>query len=366
VQHAATAEYPRALLPDGAEEKRAAFETTLNEFVMRRRQQESQLLLQYRHGLAELRRNVQQEGNYEGVISVDKALDEYVQSNLLGEPRENDIEDLVSLKRAILQIREEQALISARQIVTAAKKYTAALDELRKGYTQKGEMEIAGRISAELQRVKALPVITENEALLAKMATSNNGAFAGATMPAVGPLPELEELGNIRDALRIELDRLEREATETLADWPQQYLAALRTLMEAFRQSGNFNAWEAASSELARFEETMRLRQEDILEFPEELHQTQETFLSQRRIVMDSCDADKRTVYRNYLSKLEQLKSNLTKQGQMNAASTVNQVIRMIQTEPRYLALERGSAGVKKTPVEATEKAKPRSTDPQE
>ena len=351
--------HPRELLPEGAEEKRVAFETTLNEFVLRRRQQESQLLLQYRQSLAELRRTVQREGNYEGVISVDKALEEYVQSNLLGEPRESDIEELALLKRTMMQIREEQTTISARQIIAAAKKYTAVLDDLRKGYTQKGEMEVAGRISAELQRVKSIPIISESEAVLAKSAGVGGAiALPGTTMSTVSSAPDLEMLANIRDALRVELDHLDRKSTEALGDWPQQYVAALRTLMEVFRQSGNFNAWEAASAELARFEEGMQLRSEDLIEFPEELHHLQETFLLQRRAVTDSCDAEKRKVYRNYLSKLETLKSNLTKQGQMNAASTVNQIIRVIQSEPRYLALERGisPAGVIKNQQDATKK----------
>jgi membrane-associated HD superfamily phosphohydrolase len=121
--------------------------------------------------------------------------------------------------------------------------------------------------------------------------------------------------------------------------------------MESFRQSGNFNAWEAASAELARFEETNQLRFEDVVEFPEELNQMQETFLQQRHSVMESCEDEKRKVYHHYLSQLETLKSDLTKQGQMNAASTVNQVIRALQTKPRYLALERGTdtTGAKKS-----------------
>ena len=77
----------------------------------------------------------------------------------------------------------------------------------------------------------------------------------------------------------------------------------------------------------------------------------QETFLQQRHSVMESCEDEKRKVYHHYLSQLETLKSDLTKQGQMNAASTVNQVIRALQTKPRYLALERGTdtTGAKKT-----------------
>lgn len=350
VEKVALAEAPREHLPQGAEEKRAVFETTLNEFIMRRKQQESQLLLQYRQGLAELRRTVQHEGNYEGVISVEKALEEYVQKNEIGEPRETDIEELGLLKRTMMLIREEQVAILARQIVGAAKKYMAVLDDLRKSYTQKGEMEIAGKISAELQRVKQIPVVVESEATLAKLG-STTPALSSTTIPSVASVPELEKIANIRDTLRIELDRLDRKASESLGDWPQQYLAALRTLMEAFRQSGNFNAWEAASAELARFEETNQLRFEDVVEFPEELNQMQETFLQQRHSVMESCEDEKRKVYHHYLSQLETLKSDLTKQGQMNAASTVNQVIRALQTKPRYLALERGAdtTGAKKS-----------------
>ncbi|MBQ9694601.1 MAG: protein kinase, partial [Kiritimatiellae bacterium] len=202
---------PRERLPDGAEEKRIVFETTLNEFVLRRRQQESQLLFQYRQGLADLRRTVQKDGNYEGVISVQKALDEYVQNNVLGEVQESDIDELKLLKRTMAQIREEQAAISARQIIAATKKYTAVLDDLRKGYTQKGEMDLAGKISEELQRVKSIPVVVENEALLAKVgSTGAPVVLPGTSMPSVSSIPELEILHNVRDALRVELDRLDR------------------------------------------------------------------------------------------------------------------------------------------------------------
>ena len=111
--------------------------------------------------------------------------------------------------------------------------------------------------------------------------------------------------------------------------------------MEAFRQSGNFNAWEAASTELARFEEKAELRAEDVVEFPEALHQLQERFLAKRDSVMESRDAEKREVYREHLNKLESLKTRLTKQGQMDAAATVNQVLKIIRQDPRYLGLER-------------------------
>jgi hypothetical protein len=351
---------PRERLAEEAEAKRVQFESTLNEFVLRRQQQESQLLFQYRQGLADLRRTVQQDGNYEGVISVQKALDEYVQTNKLGEVQESDIEELALLKRTMEQIRDEQAAISARQLIASLKKYTATLDDLRKTYTQQGEMEMAGKISDELQRVKSNEIVMKNEALLAKLGASAGAvALSGSSIANVSAVPELETINTVRDKLRVDLDRLDREASEALGDWPQQYIAALRSLMETFRLSGNFNAWEAASAELARFEEIAELRQEDLHEFPEELNQTQTAFLLQRRTVMESRDSQKRQVYREYLSKLETLKSTLTKRGQMDAASTVNQILRMIRQEPRYLALERGGL-----PTMTTDKVAPSTSTP--
>ena len=240
---------------------------------------------------------------------------------------------------------DEQAALTARQTVSAARKYIAALDEARKGYTQRGEMEQAGAISDEIRRVRLIPSVVAAEELLAKTSGQSGGALpAGAGFSGVPSVAELEQLRASRETLRQETESLDAKATEALGNWPQQYSAAVRALMERFRQSGNFNAWEAASGELARFEEQNTLHEEDVAEYPEGLRQTQEAFLQRLRAVAEERDAAKLKVYQAYLGKLEKLKSDLTKQGRMDAAAAVNLELRQIRKSPLYLSLSRLSA----------------------
>lgn len=330
-------------LPDGAEHRRQEFEALLGNIAVRRQTQDSNLLVQYAQGLGELRRGAQKEGDYDGVVAAERAIAEYTESNALGVPREDDPEGLAALKRRVAQMRDEQAALTARQIVSASKKYVATLDELRRGYTQRGEMGPAELITAEINRVRLVPAVVSAEGLLSRVATSGPGGVSHAGLAGV-PVPSVVELDQLRvgrEALRREAEALDAKAEEALGDWPRQYSAAVRALMERFRQSGNFNAWEAASGELARFEEQNVLRAEDVAEYPEELRQTQEAFLQRIRAVYDARDAAKLKACKAHLGKLERLKSDLTKQGRMDAAAAVNQELRQLRQSPRYLSLNR-------------------------
>ena len=228
-------------------------------------------------------------------------------------------------------------------MVSAAKKYIAALEESLKTYTQQGQMDLAGAISEEIQRVRRLPEVTKAEALLASAAPSTTvQAFLPGTTPSAdrsAVTSVLDSLKSKSDALRKDLDTLDRQAEGQLRDWPQQYNAALVALMEGFRQSGNYNAWEAASAELARFEENATLRSEDVVEYPVGLRQTQEVFLQRQVNVAEERDAQKRKVFQEAVHALEAMKADFTKQGQMEAAAAVNQELRLLLSNPKYRPL---------------------------
>ena len=335
----------RQPLPGDAERDRAEFEGALATIAERQASQAANLLNQYSQGLTELRRTAQKEGDYDGVVAADRALADYTESNTLGAVREDDPRPLANLKRRVAQIRDEQDTLLARQTAAALRKYAAALDELRKACTQRNEMEEAGLISAELQRVHLLPAVVAAEERLAQSA--REGGLFPAGPGFVGGQPpeaELERLRAGRDKLRQSLDALDARARETLGDWPRQYVAALRTLLDSFQQSGNYNALEAVAIELARFEEAQTLRQEDVAVDPEGLRQTQEAFLQRLRAVFDETVAAKFTLYQDYLAGLERMKSDLTKQGKLESASAVNQELRATRKDPAYLAVARHAA----------------------
>ncbi len=334
-------EVATAPLPPDAEAKRLTFEKSLAELKARLQTQESTLALQYSQGLTNLRRSAQAEGNYDAVVSTQKALEEYAESNAIGVAHEGDSEGLLSLKNRVGQMREEQLALMSRQIVLASKRYIAALDELRKGYTQRGEMELAGVISQEIQRVRLIPDVVSAEERLA----SRGNAFGAGVSPAFyasasdsGDGQEtaaiLEQLRKGSEALRGKLEELTQEANAKLGDWPQQYSAALVALTEEFRRAGDFNPWEEVSREVARFTETNTLSAENVVDYPPRLRQLQETFLERLNQVNRELDVAKQSAIQEVVLRLEKQKTELTKRGKMAAAAVVNQELKRLRGAP--------------------------------
>ena len=332
----------RTPLPDGAEKERGEFESLLANIATRQEAQDAGLLVQYAQGLADLRRTAQKEGDYDGVVAADRALSDYAENNALGVVQSTDPERLATLKRRVNLLREEQNTLLASQTVAAVRKYCARLDELRKAYTQHDEMDKAELISAEIQRVRLLHMVVAAEELVAK--ATRGGSFLPAGAGFVGDTPptaELERLRTEREKLLKAVDARDAQTHATLGDWPRQYVAALRTLIDSFQQSGNYNALEAAAIELGRFEEQQTLRPEDVAEEPEGLRQTQEAFLQRLQAEEENAVAEKYKLYQDYLAQLERMKSELTKQGKIEAASAVNQELRTIRKNAGYLAVAR-------------------------
>lgn len=331
-------------LPGGADELRNKFDLALGEIALRKQTQSSALLMQYSQGLTALRREAQAEGNYESVVAVDRALTEYAESNTLGAEHADDPENLIALKRRVALLREEQDVLVARQILSAAKKYTAALDEARRGYTQRGEMEPAGVVSAEIQRVRLMSAVTQAETLLSKISASGSSAASAlsGTDTSLDAALQSEELAVVHEGsetLRRELEAQDHQAQESLRDWPNRYIAALKTLSNTFQQEGNFNALEVAVVELSRFEEMNTLSPEDVVDYPEGVRQTQKSFLDRINSIIQTRDAAKLNAYKRYISGLELLKSNFTKEGRLELAAAVNRELRVIQKSPGFLAL---------------------------
>ncbi len=329
-------------LPEDLQIEREEFEAQLGTITVRRQTQGSSLLVQYRQGLEDFRTAVQNEGDYEGVMAAERAIEDYksAEGTAQGAIYKDDPVRLVALKRRVSRMRDEQAALAARQIIAAKQRYLAALEEVRRVATQRGDMAEAGNISAELQRVRLLPSVIEAREILEKMAPKGvNAPFGGAGIEGLGVNTELPQLSAHRKALTEAFSAFEQKVVETLGNWQQQYTAALQTLMKRFKQSGNFNAWEATLSEVSRFDADHTLQPTDIVEHPEELRQTQEIFCKRLQEAYATRDSAKRAWVKQYLETLEQLKSDLTKRGEMESAAAVNQELRKVRQSAWYIAL---------------------------
>ncbi len=344
---------PRVPLPDGAEQLCSTFEFDLDELEMRQTGQALNLLERYRQELSDLREKAKVAGDYEGVMAAKEALEEYDETNSLSPVKPTDPEKLANQKERFANTQTEQKLFFAKKYVSTSKRYIASLDELRKGYTQRDEMEKARIISDEITRVKQLPLIADAEAVLASQADAEGRV---ALMVGTDDTHEVtaEELGIAEKyaALMKQVEALDAIAAQALADFPKQYTARLTTMMEQFQQSGDYNGLETTSEELFRYEEEGTLTANHIVEHPRTLKEAQHAFLKQYQEIVTKRDVAKLTAFQTYISDLETLKSDLTKRNQLETASIVNQALRMVRKDPQYTAL----TGQRRTPT-ATPKA---------
>ena len=337
ISSAETLPLPNSIMPF-----RIRFDQLLRELAERSKSQTSGLLMQYSQKLTDLRRAAQQAGNYEEVVAADRAIAEYAESNTFGTVSENDPASLASIKRRYALMRDEQAVLSARQIISATRRYIAALDEAQRSYTQQGQMEPAGIVARELARVRKISEVTAAETLIAhRNELSPAQSLNDETHLAEPSISTLDLLRTSREKFFAKLDTERSNAEKSLGDWGSQYIAAIQSLMGDFQRSGNFNAWEAAAAELLRFESNAALSESDLLEFPEELHRIQETFITRLR----SAEVGSRQALigycQTYIARLEKIKSDFTKQGKMTDASAVNQELKNIRKDPRMIEIFR-------------------------
>ena len=330
---AAPAAPHRPPLPDGLGEDRDALDAALREIADRRTAQDDALLMQYWRNLTDLRDSAQKAGDYEGVVATTHALDAYAETNDLGAVADEDPATLAGIKRHMARRREEQRILSARQVRAVVHKYRDHLEARSKEYTQRGEMGKAGAVREELARLAAIPAVRDAQLLLKE---TRPDLFLGdeASMAEIERLRA--EIRGDREELRKNLRALNEKAQQTLGDWPAQYGDALNALLRDFQQSGNFNALEAVAIELSRFEEQKALGPANVVDFPDGLRQTQATFLQRLQTVQGERDTAKAAVFAAYLADLEKRQTELTKAGEFAAAAVVNQELRDIRQSRAY------------------------------
>ncbi len=338
--HAAHARSP---LPDNAEHLCSEFELSLEEIKEHQVGQELNLLEQYRQELSDYREKAQKAGDFDGVEAALRAQEEYHKTGQLGTLTEDDPEKLSILKDRFAHTLIEQKIYFARKIVSASKRYTSALDEMLKQYTQRDEMEKARTIREEIKRVQQLTLVVDAEKLLAQSSKTGSGVVI-LSAPEGAAVVSPQELGlNTKYAEMIKtVDAQDAVMAAALSGWKKQYIARLSTLLETLEQQGDFNGWEATSEEVYRFEEEGTLSENNLVEYPKDLHQVQEIFIKHHREIVVQSEAAKLTAFQAYIAELETLKSELTKKNQLEAASTVNQALRMVRKDPQYTALVGG------------------------
>lgn len=347
---------PESELPEAAAAARAEYNRVLADLESSRRNARMILLTQYRQVLADIRLRQQELGNYDGVVACDRAIAEYTEHMTVAAPAEGDPENLERTKNHYRQLYVEHRLRFVQQIVTETRRYLKTQDDFRRAFTQRGDMESAGAVSREIDRVRALPQVIEAERLFAE--EGGRPVTSGVT-GIVAP----DDAAKIRDiyvSLTAEIDVVRREADARLADLPARYVSTLNGMKEAYQRSGDFNAWEAVEIEYKRFRDDPTVTEANVVQQPEDLRRTQLAFLDELRQVYSVRDSAARTIYTDYERRLEEWKVEMTKAGNMELAAAISKGLDALRTSREY----RIAFGLSETAEEGENAPAPARTEP--
>ncbi len=330
-------------LPDGAEALREEYFHQLGLLEMAQKTEEISLHDAYYRHITDFRAEMQRQGNYDNLVAAELALEHYNETGTIGEIAADTPEILRMEKNRFLQATVNNKRNYARQVVLATKKYTSTLDGMIKNYTMQGQLEQAKRLSDEVKRVKALPGVLAAEELIA--ASREDGSSEALLLSSNLAMEESlaittdlrEKAENLQKTLA-DIDAKELKAEEC---WAAQYVAKLKTLMEHFQQQGDYNALSAAAEELLRYEETQMLTEAFLVAEPQQLRETQQAALKERKTLLSTRDATKLTTYQAYIAELEALQTAYTKKNLLEVAAAVNQALRFTLKDPKYIALVR-------------------------
>ncbi len=331
-----------AALPGGAEFLRDDYMKQLETLHTVQVAEEITLLETYRKHVEEFQKEMQQKGEFVSLIAAKNALTYYDEHGAISPISENDPQRLRMEKERFALEQEGNKRKAARQVVMETKKYTAVLNEMCTTYTQQNQLDQAELLTTEIQRVRQSSIVKEAETILAEARKKGHGDSILLSANITN-----EESNRIAEDLRAKADVLQKAllaqdaaATAALKDWPTQYTAQLKSLMEQFQLAGDYNALSAAADELFRYESTPTLTQELLVPEPEKLRALQIRFLNLYQDVMLTRDRAKFAAYQKFISALEAKQTDYTKKNQLEAASIVNQALRLTLKDPKYITLQ--------------------------
>ena len=272
-------------------------------------------------------------GDFEGWAVTQDEQKQFRAGRQIGDSPAGELAELAQLKRAYRERLAAQRLDRCRRLVTASKKYINDLTDLQRTLTRESRMETAAAVNAEIRRVQGDDTFLEAEASLAAAAGPVT-PVTGAGLPA--PADQIAELAPLRQRCQEQIEGSARDLAQKQEEWPDKYIAALKALMEQFRQQGSYTEWEKAKSELDRFEVDRAILPKDLVPEPARLAKLQRDHLDllaqYRRVratsVIQAADA--------FLHKLEEMQKKFTQQGNMDLAAQVNAEIKQVRGGAEY------------------------------
>ena len=278
-------------------------------------------------------------GDFDGWSVAQQERKRFNESRQLAVHLDETLPELAALGGKYRQMLSDQKLLHSRRLVSLCKRYVNDLTDSQKTYTQQGKMETASAVNAEIRRVRTAPSQLAAEAVMASAAASAGAADAEAAPVVFTSSGELrmQEVTKMRGEFEDALIAVEQEAAKRVAEWPEQYAAALAELMDKFQQAGDYGGWQSVSDESIRFEADVTITPRNVVMQPAELADLQKRFLQLRDEHRRSRSESVVGTTMAHIKKLEALQKKLTVEGQMEAAAIVNAEIKRVQARADFI-----------------------------
>jgi len=161
--------------------------------------------------------------------------------------------------------------------------------------------------------------------------------------PAIGQTagaPQSEELRTLQATYIESVARIETRFREESMDWPGRYREGLRLLQKKMQAAGDFDGWNAVQKETDRYAREKTVPRDNFTDSPAELGELQKRLLEAQRAHSLQKSRDILELTSRYTERLEQLRSDLTREGDMTAALAVDKEIKTVRESPRVTAAE--------------------------
>ncbi len=286
--------------------------------------------------LMERRRSV---GDFDGWNALNQERQQFSETRVIGPTTPEVGTELATLQQKYRNMVSSARAELARRIVGSSKKFVNDLTDLQRDFTKNGRMEDAARVNHVIRTVRSSPEVQSAEALLAELgpSTDTDGTPPLPVPPSDGLLGDLQPL---RQQYEEKATALENAFLKNMEEWPETYLNALRKMLDAYQEAGEYEAWQAVNNEIERFEIDRVLHPEHVVAEPtglKELQRKQITLLSDFRIKRARAIVELADKQIGILSEMQRRR---TIAGDMETAGRINDEIRRVRNATDVLAAQ--------------------------
>ncbi len=320
-------------LPKAVLEKQRLYESQITEVDAARRSLGATLRVQYRQALSKLSQKRREAGDYEGLITVNQALEDFKMTNEIGRTNPDELPELTTIKESYQQMENGNHVQLAHQVLAAYNAYVSALDHMRKLDTKRDNLAQAKIITDEINRVKALDYIAN-----VKKVAGIDEATTKQPSPATNlSAKEMEEVKIAHDNLLTQINDIDKHFGELKSEFKRQYVASLRELIAQYNTLEDTSNWTAASQEMNRFLQYDSIDTENIVLEPEALRAMQLFLLKEMKQAEQRHAMSVVAKTKSYITELETWKRTFTMKDLLACAAAVNTELKRIRKSPIYL-----------------------------